>query len=1069
MRVFGFDIGTTSIGFAAIEVDESGGAGTILRLGSRIFPEARDPDGTPLNQQRRAKRMMRRQLRRRRQRRRVLNELLAEHGLLPAYNSAEWAKIAALDPYALRARALAEPLAPCELGRALYHLAKRRHFKERDLAETGATDGTSPDIEPSLKGRRNGEARNDAKPQTEEDKKEEEEKRKRAAFVVTLKASGQTIGQALATRDPIKERKRAEHATRAVVEDEFDRILLAQKPHHTALQDEAVVASLREAIFAQRPVFWRKSTLGACRLMPGEPLCPKGSWLSQQRVLLEKLNNLEIAGGNRRKLNEDERAAILAKLATQSKMSWPGVRAALEPLFKAQGESTKYLKFNLELGDERGGLRGNVVEASLAKILGERWAAYPRKNELRSFLPDALWRADYGEIGTQRVVIKPEKARGVARTALIARLIAEFGTSRAQAEAMIKLHYPQGWEPFSTKALEVILPELENGTRFGQLISSNEPDCVRWREKVFPNREQPTGEILDRLPSPKDRDEQRRLASIRNPTVVRVQNELRKVVNSLIGAHGKPDLIRIELARAIGLSKKEREDRTNGMRKRERERKAAETDLKNNGVVDPSGEDIEKWLLWQECGKTCPYTGRQIGFADLFKLGQFQVEHIWPRSRSLDDSFRNKTLCWKQVNIDKGNKLPIQYFGDDSEAWAAAKDRVWKMVGLKGMAPGKAKRFCAESLPDDFAARQLTDTGYAARLASAMLKRLWPDFGPTSPVNVRPVTGRVTAQLRKLWGLNHLLGDDGEKNRADHRHHAVDALVVACTREGLTIKLSHYFEAEDAYRRGLGQKPSFTAERPWPSLRDDAEAALAQVIVSHRVQKKVSGPLHKDTVYGDTGREDRSRHQTYRYLVRRKPLKDMGKGELASIVDERVREIAVNWLAANGGDPQKAFATLPTLGVSGPSIRKARLEIKRQISLVAPISNGYADLGNNHHVAIYRTPDGKVDFDVVSLFEASQRVAKRIQIVSRDRGDGSQFLMSLSIGDTLQFAKDSGSCRAYWRVQKIASKGQISLLNVNDASPKEASLFEPTVGGIMARNPLKLAIDPIGRVRLAND
>src|SRR5208283_2294839 len=119
-----------------VDLDEPRGSGQIQRLGARIFPEARDVDGTPLNQQRRAKRMMRRQLRRRRQRRRSLNDLLAAHGLLPAFGSPEWARVMAADPYALRDRGLAAPLAPHELGRALYHLSKRRHFKERDLAES---------------------------------------------------------------------------------------------------------------------------------------------------------------------------------------------------------------------------------------------------------------------------------------------------------------------------------------------------------------------------------------------------------------------------------------------------------------------------------------------------------------------------------------------------------------------------------------------------------------------------------------------------------------------------------------------------------------------------------------------------------------------------------------------------------------------------------------------------------------------------------------------------------------------------------------------------------------------
>ena len=121
--------------------------------------------------------------------------------------------------------------------------------------------------------------------------------------------------------------------------DEFDRLWRAQAARHPALRDPAFRARVEDTIFAQRPVFWRKNTLGECRFMPGEPLCPKGSWLSQQRRMLEKLNNLAMVGGNARPLDEEERAAILEKLQVQASMSWAGVRAALKPIFKARGEA----------------------------------------------------------------------------------------------------------------------------------------------------------------------------------------------------------------------------------------------------------------------------------------------------------------------------------------------------------------------------------------------------------------------------------------------------------------------------------------------------------------------------------------------------------------------------------------------------------------------------------------------------------------------------------------------------------------------------------------------------------
>ena len=173
---------------------------------------------------------------------------------------------------------------------------------------------------------------------------------------------------------------------------------------------------------------------------------------------------------------------------------------------------------------------------------------------------------------------------------------------------------------------------------------------------------------------------------------------------------------------------------------------------------------------------------------------------------------------------------------------------------------------------------------------------------------------------------------------------------------------------------------------------------------------------------------------------------DLTSSEISTIIDDRVRAIVIDWVAAHGGNPKKAFTQLPRLGPAGPLIKKARMSVKQQPSLMARVSTGYADLGSNHHVAIYQLQDGQIEFDVVSLFEASRRLAKHEQIVRRDRGDGNQggrFVMSLSIGNTLRFAKEPSLPETYWRVQKIASKGQISLLDVADASPKEIGRVKP--------------------------
>lgn len=1058
-RVYGIDIGTTSIGWAVVEFDVPLSPDRIIAMGVRIFPEARDPDGTPLNQDRRRKRLVRRQLRRRRARRRALNTLFTQHGLLPVYSKdkdSAWTDVMRQPPLALRRKGLTEELEPHELGRALYHLARLRHYKGREIEEEASPEETSPDEKAAKSGR----------DQT----------------IIALKASGETLGQWLAQRAPNlglkkgvsnqyrikgdvpREQTRRIHALRSHVEAEFDNLIQAQKAHHAVLSDPAFESALRETIFAQKPVFWRKNTLGRCRFIPDAPLCPKGSWLSQQRRVLEKVNNLTIVGGNMRPLDAEERAAILDRLQVQASMTWAGVRAALKPLYKKRGESggEKTLRFNLELGGESK-LLGNAVEGKLKEVFGASWADHPHKQPIRDAIHERLWQADYGEIGEQRVVILSEKERHERRKMAAKSFVRDFGISGEQAAALTNLQLPTGWEPYSVDALRAFLPRLDEGIRFGALTAG--PEWADWRAASFPDREQPTGEILDKLPSPADHEEQKRQSAIRNPTVVRTQNELRKVVNNLIEAYGRPDLIRVELAREVGLSKREREKMQSGLRRQEKRRNEAEKDLKEKGIPRPSRADIEKWMLWKESQERCPYTGDQIGFDALFGDVRFDVEHIWPRSRSLDDSFRNKTLCRRDVNIAKGNRTPFEFYQGRPDDWSAVTNRLQNLVAGKG-SPGiplsKMRRFLAESIPEEFASRQLNDTGYAARQAVAFLKRLWPDRGPEAPVTVQAVTGRVTAQLRKLWELNNILSDDGEKTRADHRHHAIDALVVACTDPGVTNRLSRYWQQRDD---PYAERPSLPP--PWPGIREEAEKVVTNIIVSHRVKRKVSGPLHKETTYGDTGDDVTTGNGTYRLFVTTKAVNALSIREIDDIRDNKIRHIVSEWVTRHGGDPKKAFSTFPRVSVNGPEIKKVRLTLPMKLSAIAPASTDYAATGSNHHIAIYRSKDGILESEVVSLFEAVKRVSRCETVVRRTSASGTRLLMSLSLGDT--FLIPSGDRAGYWTVKTIAGNGQIFCKPLNSADRSSSGQWGPSPAPLVKLGARKVSVDPIGRIRSAND
>lgn len=1044
--IFGFDIGTTSIGSAVVRMDSAAEAGEVVHLGVRIFPEARDPKGIPLNQERRVKRMMRRQLRRRRTRRRDLNQFLREAGLLPEFSKtagSAWPEAMALDPWQLRTKATGERLDPSELGRALYHLAQRRHFRGRDLEDADISDEMAKDA-----------------PAADEKAAASKRETDRKA----LKASGKTLGAFIAAIPEREQRRRGHHFARDDVAAEFRAIVAAQAPHHAQLRDADFVTALEQTIFDEMPVFWRKATLGTCRFMPDAELAASASWVAQEKRMLEKLNNLRIEEGNGRPLDDQERATLLALLRAHDSVSWGGVRRHLK-LYWRKHDMPEKPTFNLERGGEKR-LVGNRLENRLASIMGERWDAGPDlRDRMRREVHARLYAADYGRIGG-RIVIRREAERRQARVAERERLKADFGLTDEQAEKLANLTFAPGWEPFSEDSLWQFLPRLQEGAVFGALLAG--PEEEGWRASTFPNRLQPTGSWVDRLPTPgNSREEIGRQKAVRNPTVLRVQNELRKVVNNLISVYGRPDRIRVEVAREVGKSGRERAEELKRNRDREAERKKAAEELQKGGIAQPNRNDIEKWLLWQECKRQCPYTGRMIDFAALFHRGEFQVEHIWPRWRSLDDSFVNKTLCHRDFNLKKSNRMPFEALGHDRDAWEAALRRVREFAGPKGRVDIKARRFAAIEIPADFAARQLTDTGYAARQAVGFLKMLFPDLGQAGEVRVATLSGRVTSRLRHNWGLNNILSDSGEKTRADHRHHAIDALVVALAHPGYTQRLSRWFQARDA----ATPQPEPPLDPPFGDVRAQAVHKVADIVVSHRVRRKVSGPLHKDTTYGDAGPADGAGAIAYRWFVTRKPVEALTKALLAdddAWPDGHVRDRVRAWVKANGGDAKKAFAAgYPTVSEGGAPIRKVRIRLKQQQKLMAPLKNGYADLGNNHHALIYLRPNGKPDFRVVSLFEAATRLRRGLTpIDSSDKGE-SKFKMSLAAGDTIRL---SGDRAGFWIVRKLSANGQLTLWPINDTdAEKHKTIFEPTIGGMVSRGLEKVSVDPIGRIRPARD
>jgi len=274
--------------------------------------------------------------------------------------------------------------------------------------------------------------------------------------------------------------------------------------------------------------------------------------------------------------------------------------------------------------------------------------------------------------------------------------------------------------------------------------------------------------------------------------------------------------------------------------------------------------------LWEELDpanpldRRCPYCGEMIGAESLFG-GAVDIDHIIPYSRSLDDSAGNKVVAHRSCNREKGNKTPWERWHTDPERW----DKITAQVAR--LHRSKRWRFGPDAIDrvngnQDFIARQLTDTQYLARIAGKYLRALYP----SKEEGRAEVIPGLTAMLRRIWGLNSLLPDhnfvenehsNAPKNRLDHRHHAIDAAVVAVTSRSLMQRISRC--AARAEEKEL-ERLLEGLEEPWPGFRDELGEKLARGVVSHKPDHGRRGRpsprrdvtaarLHNDTAYGLTG------------------------------------------------------------------------------------------------------------------------------------------------------------------------------------------------------------------------
>lgn len=980
----GADLGTNSLGWAVIRLDDKGDPNGVEATGSRIFSDGREPkSGASLAGGRRDARAMRRRRDRFKQRQAALLKYLTLAGFFPTDDEARRA-LAALDPYELRARALDEALPPAHLGRALFHLNQRRGFKSNRKTDRGRNDDAGMI--------RIGVARLHEQMAQEEARTLGEFLHKRRAGATDPNAIPHVRTRIVA---PEAEAGKAGevydfYPDRQTLEEEFAAIWQAQALHHpTALTPERR-KQFYEIIFHQRQL--REPKIGFCTLRPPEPRLPKAHPLFQRRRLLEELNALKIVlpGAEAHPLGRPQRDALLSKLGQRKTVTYESLRKGL----KLDPDA----RFNKE-SENRKEMKGDEVAAEMAhkSRFGAAWLGIK---------PEAQWPV------IERLLTLESDAE-----------IAEFedwlqqahGLSGEQAANVTGARLPEGYGRFGGTATKALIAELEKEVivyseavqRAGLGHHSDLRDGRIWQDDKGNPALPYYGTVLERhiLPGtadPDEQDEALRTGRLTNPTVHIGLNQLRRVVNALIRRYGPPAEIAIELARELKLDE-ERKREINAENRKNRE--AAEQrsrKLQELGQADKGGNRA-LLKLWEELNRDnvldrrCVYSGRQISLDMLFS-DAIEVDHILPFSATLDDSNGNRILCLREANRIKRKRTPWEAhadlrarFGPDAD-WDAIAARATRLPREKRwrFEPEALGRFDAQG---GFLARHLTDTQYLSRLAREYLSALYPETGEgSSHVWVSP--GRLTEMLRRNWGLNHHLPDHNlaggatqPKNRRDHRHHAIDAIVVAVTDRAMLNRIareagSQGHEAADRLVAGIPD--------PWAGFSEAVGEAVRAITVSHRPdhgsaskagrpanRDATAGRLHNETAYGLTGEKDA---RGLDIVVTRKPLSAFKKpADLGAIRDEDLKQKLKDWTAGREGaafeQAMRAFGHPERGPRSYPGLR--RIRVVEPLSVI-PIRDRQGRAykaykgDSNHRFDVWELKTGKWKDEVVSMFEAHQ-------------------------------------------------------------------------------------------------
>lgn len=871
--------------------------------------------------------------------------------------------------------------------------------------------------------------------------------------------------------------------------DEFERIWEIQKQFHVSLTDELKYELRDVIIFYQRRLKSQKGLISICELeakeieingkkkVIGPRVIPKASPLFQEFKIWQVINNLKFKNVLTKELLRIQefdpdvslRNELFRELNIKGKMDAKTVLANLlkhpkewepsnfktiegnntnESLYHAYAKMLDELGYELDFSKQNADEITKTIEALFTSegidttILKFDTNLQGAEIENQSFYQ--LWHLLYSFEGDN-------STSGDQK--LFELLKSKFGFEKETAKFLIQIPFKNDYGSLSAKAIKKILPHLQSGHEYSEAAS-----LAGYNHSGSQTKDEIANKILA------EKMEQLPKNSLRNPIVEKILNQMVNVVNSIIDEYGRPDEIRIEMARELKKSSKERAEMTANIGKATKQheeiRKKLEKLYPFNGGVRVTKNDIIKYKLYEELapnGYKCIYTGQYIPLEKLFTK-EIDVEHIIPKAVLFDDSFSNKTLTFRDFNSMKSNKTGIdaviEKYGENSEGFDRYKNTI-EMLYQKGRTEFISKSKYTKLLmkgtevPDGFIERDLRNTQYIAKKATQMLNSIVKAVVPT--------TGSITEKLREDWQLidvlkelnwekysklgltEYELNKDGNKigkildwsKRNDHRHHAMDAIAVAFTKLAYIQYFNHLNarKNEDHKQHSVisaieKKETTFAGDNgsrkriivppiPIPEFRKQAKEHLEKTLISFKAKNKVV-TLNKNRIKGSeitqltlTPRGQLHKETVYgsSQLYETK-LERVGPGftkeRIEKVTIKAYRLALLKRLSENNDDPKKAFSGKNALS-------KIPLFTDEYATTKVPESVKIVDLNKQYSIRKDINPDNFKDTKTIEKI-VDVGIKKLVMQRFREYGDDAKKAFSNLEENPIWQNKEKGIC-----------------------------------------------------------